>query len=146
MALRYLSSIHKAVRQIGIHFEVPCSALGVSTAEGHLLSYLEGFAPCPISEILRVFGHKPSTMTSMLGRLERAGLVSRETDPEDRRSVRVSLTRNGSAVAGRLNRIVRDLEARIGARVGTRDLKGFRAVMAAVETATGVQVRKERAR
>jgi DNA-binding MarR family transcriptional regulator len=145
MKIRYISPIHRAVRQISIHFEGPCSTLGVSTAEMHLLSYLKSYAPCPISEILRVFGQKPSTMTSMLERLSRGGFVARETDPNDRRSVRVSLTRRGRVVAGRVNRVVRGLEARIDARVGRRDLTGFRAVMAAVEAATGVQVRKERA-
>ena len=146
MEIRYLSPIHKAFRQISIHFEGPCGALGVSPAEGHLLSYLRRYAPCPISEILCVFGQKPSTMTSMLDRLSRGGLVAREMDPGDRRSVRVSLTRKGRVAAGRVNRLVWDLEARIDARVGRRDLMGFRAVIAAVEAATGVQVRKERAR
>ena len=146
MALRYLSPIHRAVRQITIHLERPCAALGVSTVEGHLLSYLKSYAPCPISELVRVFGHKPSTMTSMLERLERGGLVKRALDPEDRRSVRVSLTLKGSAVAGRVNGVVRDLEARIGARVRKRDFMGFQAVMASVEAATGVHVRKERGR
>ena len=146
MEIRYLSPIHKAFRQIAIHFEGPCETLGVSPAEGHLLSYLESYAPCPISEILRVFGKKPSTMTSMLDRLSRGGLVARKTDPGDRRSFTVSLTKRGHAAAGRVNHLVGDLEARIDAGVGRRDLMGFRAVMAAVEAATGVQVRKERAR
>jgi len=141
--LRYLSPIHKAVRQIALYLEPQCAALGVSPAEGHLLSYLRSYAPCPISEIVRVFGIRPSTMTSMLERLDGRGLLTREMDPEDRRSVRVTLTREGKAVAERINRLVRDLESRIGTRVGTSELAGFRSVMGAVEAATGVQVRKE---
>jgi len=143
MALRYLSPIHKATRQISLYLEPQCAELGVSPAEGHLLSYLRSYAPCTIVEILRVFGIRPSTMTSMLERLADRGLLTREPDPEDRRSVRVELTREGKAVAERINRLVRDLEKRIGSHVGTRELAGFRSVMGAVEAATGVRVRKE---
>jgi len=144
MPLRYLSPIHKAVRQITLYLEPQCSELGVSPAEGHLLSYMRAYAPCPIVEILRVFGTRPSTMTSMLERLADRGLVMREPDPDDRRSVLVSLTREGKGVAERIERMLRDLEGRIGTRVGKRELAGFRTVMGAVEAATGVRVRKER--
>ncbi len=144
MPLRYLSPIHKAVREITLYLEPKCSVFGVSPAEGHLLSYLRTYAPCPIVEILRVFGARPSTMTSMLERLSERGLLVREPDLDDRRSVRVSLTREGKAVAGSIERAIRDLEARIGAGVGKQELAGFRSVMSAVQAATGVRVRKER--
>lgn len=144
MALKYLSPIHKAGRQIGLYLEPRCAELGVSTGEGHLLSYLRSYAPCPIAEIVRVFGIRPSTMTSILERLDEKGLLTREVDPEDRRSVRVNLTREGKVAADRINRVVRDLEERIGSRVGRSELEGFRSVMGAVEAATGVQVRKEK--
>ena len=144
MALVYLSPIHKAVRQIALFLEPKCAALGVSPAEGHLMSYLASYAPCPIAEVLRVFGTRPSTMTSMLERLETNGLLTREPDPQDRRSVRVALTREGKVVAERINRLVRDLEHRIGTHVKPDQLKGFRTVLSAVEAATGIEVRKEK--
>jgi MarR family transcriptional regulator, organic hydroperoxide resistance regulator len=144
VALRYLSPIHKATRQISLYLEPQCAALGVSISEGHLLSYLRTYAPCPIVEILRVFGIKPSTMTSILERLAERGLLNREPDPEDRRSVRITLTREGKNIAGRINRMVRDLEGRIGTHVGKHEVAGFQSVMSAVANATGVRVRKER--
>jgi DNA-binding MarR family transcriptional regulator len=132
------------VRQIALYLESKCAALGVTAAEGHLLSYLRSYAPCPITEIVRVFGIRPSTMTSILERLDERGLLTREPDAEDRRSVRISLTREGMVVADRINRLVRDLEERIGKRVRPTQLAGFRSVMGAVEAATGIQVRKEK--
>jgi DNA-binding MarR family transcriptional regulator len=142
--LRYLSPIHKAVREITLFLEPKCAALGVTPAEGHLLSYLRSYAPCPITEIVRVFGIRPSTMTSILERLAERGLLRREPDPDDRRSVRVTLTAEGRTVADHINRLLRDLESRIGEGVGKRELAGFETVMGAVEHATGVRVRKER--
>jgi DNA-binding MarR family transcriptional regulator len=116
----------------------------VSPSEAHLLSYLKSYAPCSISEILRVFGYKPSTMTSMLERLAGQGLIDRDTDPDDRRSVLVSLTAKGRRLATRINDAVQDLEDRIASHVNQREMAGFQAVMAAIGTATQIQVRKER--
>src|SRR6185312_5032597 len=102
----FLSPIHKATRQIAVHLAGPCAEEGVSPAEGHLLSYV----PCSISKILNVFGQKASTATSMLQRLVDRGLIAREADTKDRRSVLVRLTRRGIAAADRLRRRLIQLE------------------------------------
>ena len=144
MALRFLSPLHKASRQITLYLEESCDGWGVSPSESHLLSYLKSYAPCPIAEILRVFGHKPSTMTSMLERLDGDGLIHRDIDPDDRRSILVSLTGKGQRLATRINAAVKDLEDRIASHVNEREMAGFQAVMEAIAKATQIQVRKER--
>jgi DNA-binding MarR family transcriptional regulator len=141
MALTYLSPLHRATRQIGLWFEERLPDL-IGT-EGHMLSYLVPYGPCPVSELVRVFGAKHSTMTSMLDRLEKRGLVERKTNPEDRRSFLVGLTRRGQTAAGKVNALVEELEREIGRHVSARELEGFRAVMKAVEEATQVEVRKK---
>jgi len=132
----FLSPIHKASRQIGLHLTVPCEAAGVSGAEGHLLSYLRSYGPCSIATLLKVFGHKPSTATSMIQRLVDRGLVARSASEEDRRVVMVRLTRKGAAAADRLRRVLVDLEASIRARLSEREIDGFRAVMSAIQSVT----------
>lgn len=139
----FLSPIHKASRQIGLHLAAPCEAEGVSSPEGHLLSYLRSYGPCSVGALLRVFGHKPSTATSMLERLARRGLVTRDVSPEDRRVVVVGVTRKGAALADRLRRSLRELEAAIRARVDGREIDGFQAVMKAIEDATRPDAGKE---
>jgi DNA-binding transcriptional ArsR family regulator len=71
---------------ISLHLEARTRALGVSPAEGHLLTYLRRYAPAPVGELARVFGTKQSTLTSILDRLERDGLLRRAPNPTDRRS------------------------------------------------------------
>lgn len=141
--LRFLSPIHRASRQIGIHLAAQVSSLGLQTVEAHLLSFLRTYAPCPIAEIRRVFGLKGSTLTSMLDRLEERALIAREPTPGDRRSVRIRLTDIGVRVAGEVQRPVEELERRIRAEVEEQDLRGFDRVMEAIARVTGVQVRKE---
>lgn len=142
MALEFLSPLHKASRQISVYLEAHTRALGVSPAEGHLLTYLERYGPVQVGELVRVFGMKQSTLTSMLDRLERAGLVFRETNPDDRRSVLVNVHEDGADLADALNRVLVALEAEIRAHLTDQEMAGFRAVMAAVEEVTRVQLRE----
>jgi len=51
-----------------------------------------GIAPARLAEILRVH---PATLSVALKRLEARGLVERQPDPDDRRSVRLSLSPAG---------------------------------------------------
>lgn len=140
MALNYLSPLHRASRQIGLWFDERLSDL--QGTEAHMLSYLVPYGPCPVSELVRVFGAKHSTMTSILDRLEQRGLVERKTNPSDRRSFLVGLTRKGQTTAAKVNELAAEIEREIGKRVSARELEGFRAVMKAVEEATKVEVRK----
>lgn len=139
--LTFLSPIHKASRQIGLYFEERMAAFEVGPGEGHLLSYLVPYGPSPIAELIRVFGQKQSTMTSMLDRLEALSLVERQVNPNDRRSFVIHVTEKGREVAARLQVIVDELEQAIEGRVKPADIEGFRAVMAAVGAVSGVDVR-----
>lgn len=142
MALEFLSPLHKASRQISMYLEANTKALGVSPLEGHVLTYLRSYAPVPIGELVRVFGVKQSTFTSVLDRMERAGLVRREMNPGDRRSFLIHITAEGRGLSRRLNRLLESLEDDIRKRVGSPDVKGFHAVMGAVEDITRVRLRE----
>ena len=142
MALEFLSPLHKASRQITMYLEDQTRELGVSPLEGHVLTYLRKYAPAPVGELVRVFGVKQSTFTSLLDRLERDGLVRREPNPADRRSFLIHLTERGRELTARLNRLLEKLEDDIRARLRRAEATGFHAVMAAVEDVTQVQVRE----
>jgi DNA-binding MarR family transcriptional regulator len=147
MKLQFVSPIHKATRQIGLRLEIPCAKLGLGTGEGHLISYLQTYGPCPIAELNRVLGYKPSTLTSVLDRLETQGFLRRLPHPQDRRSFLIELTREGRSVAAAIQRMLEALEARIRSKVGRGEIAGFKAVMSAIDQVTGIEVRaKENAK
>lgn len=141
MPLDFLSPLHKASRQISVYLESRTREVGLSPLEGHVLTYLRSYAPTPIGELVQVFGIKQSTFTSLLDRLEKAGYVRREINPEDRRSFLIHISDEGRELAVRLNQCLEALEAEIREHVGARDMKGFQAVMAAVEEVTRVRLR-----
>lgn len=141
MALEFLSPLHKASRQISVYLESRTRELGVSPIEGHVLTYLRSYAPASIRDLVRVFGIKQSTFTSLLDRLEQDGFVRRAINPDDRRSFLIHISDDGMELAARLNRLLKNLEDDIRERVEARDVKGFHAVMGAIEDITRVRLR-----
>ena len=142
MALEFLSPLHKASRQISVYLDAQAGEGGLSSSEGHLLTYLRSYAPASIGELVRVFGIKQSTFTSILDRLEEAGFIRREINRDDRRSFLIHITDEGRERAERSNRLLETFEEEIRRRVSARDVQGFHAVMAAVEEITRVQLRE----
>src|SRR5438477_4620937 len=136
--LRYLSPIHKSSRQVSVHLEQRLEKLRVSPQEGHLLSYLRSYAPCPIAEIVTVFGLRGSTATAVLDRLEERGLAFRRPNPDDRRSFLLDLTAEGKRIAEEVQEHVERLENAIARRVTREDEEGFRNVMKAIDAVTNV--------
>lgn len=142
MQLQFLSPIHKASRQITLYLERATIELGVSPGEGHLLSYLRSYAPCPVSELERVFGHKRSTLTSMLDRLAERDLLTRQINSTDRRSFTIELTPDGRKLAGKLRKVLEALEQDVKDQVNDKQMAGFRSVMQAIADVTNVKVRE----
>jgi MarR family transcriptional regulator, organic hydroperoxide resistance regulator len=142
MPLEFLSPLHKASRQLSVYLEARTQELGVSPIEGHLLTYLKSYAPAPIGELVRVFGLKQSTFTSILDRLESPGFIHREMNPNDRRSFLIHITEDGRKLASRINRILVTLEDDIRTHASPRSVAGFHAVMRAVEEVTQVTLRE----
>jgi len=111
---------------------------GLAPQEGHLLSYLRSYAPCPIADVVTVFGLRGSTATAVLDRMEERGLITRTPNPDDRRSFLLELTAEGRSIAGEVQELVEKLEHSIARRITKDDETGFRNVMAAIEAAANV--------
>ncbi len=67
-------------------------------AQGKILYVLWEFGDLPIVEISKRTGLAKTSLTSMLERMERSGLVMRTADGEDRRRLLVSLTDRARAL------------------------------------------------
>jgi len=70
--------------------------LGLTPSQGRALSALSGAGrPMRMAELAEALHVVPRSATGVVEGLEEAGLVRRGTDPDDRRSVLVSLTERG---------------------------------------------------
>lgn len=71
---------------------------GLTSQQGKLLCVLMP-QPYGMGELSSMLGLAKSSLTGLVDRMERNGLVRRESDPSDTRAVRVALTPQGSALA-----------------------------------------------
>jgi DNA-binding MarR family transcriptional regulator len=71
---------------------------GLTPQQGQLLCVLMA-RPYGMSELGATLGLAKSSLTGLVDRTERHGLVRREPDPQDTRAVRVALTPRGSKLA-----------------------------------------------
>ena len=138
--LKIVSPMHRAMRQMSLHLGEAVRSQGLEGNDGHLLTYVAAYGPCRIAELRRVFGHKPSTLTSLLDRLERRAWIERSIDPEDRRGFLIEATDEGKRVGREARKVVEAFDTRVVARVEARDLTGFRRVLDALEEETQIQL------
>ncbi|MEV4223372.1 MarR family transcriptional regulator [Nonomuraea sp. NPDC049725] len=71
---------------------------GITQQQGQLLCVLMA-QPYGMTELGGVLGLAKSSLTGLVDRTERNGLVERRPDPDDSRAVRVALTRRGARLA-----------------------------------------------
>ena len=135
MALRLIAQLHKATHQVGLYIHRELSEIAISQAEAHVLSFLSARGPCSIADVHRSFGHRRSTLTSILNRLEDRGLIAREIHPDDRRSYLLRLTREGRRLASKARRTLEHLEAGALAGVSEQRVAAFIAVIEAIQAA-----------
>jgi DNA-binding MarR family transcriptional regulator len=119
-------AIHRMTHQLAIALER--GELGVDQPEAHVLSHLAEHDEATVTEIHRTFGHKRSTLTSVLDRLEAKGLVERVVNTADRRSFIIKLTANGRVIARRVQSWMRKLETDIERNLSEEQMEGLDAV------------------
>lgn len=116
---------------------VRLAGLGLNASEINVVANLADGRSRSVGELASDTATRPTTLTSVLDRLERKGHVTRELDPADRRSFRVSLTPEGRGAAGACRAAMGDVERTALSAMKAADLAAFRAVANALaETAT----------
>ena len=75
-----------------------------------------------VIELGKKAGLEPSTMTGLLDRMERDGLVSRTMDPRDRRVLRIYLNETGQNVRDPVLKVIDDVLADVFAGISKEDI------------------------
>jgi MarR family transcriptional regulator, organic hydroperoxide resistance regulator len=106
--------------------------LDLTASEINALANLADREGRTVSQLGAAVGARPTTLTSVLDRLERRGHITRGTRPGDRRSVLIELTDSGRAAAAVITQTLTDLEARALDGLPKQALAGFYAVLDAL--------------
>ncbi len=106
--------------------------LDLNASEINALANLADGRGRTVSQLGAAVGTKPTTLTSVLDRLERRGHITRTTRAGDRRSVLIELTDSGRDTAGVITRAFADIEHRALGALPPAALAGFHAVLDAL--------------
>jgi MarR family transcriptional regulator, organic hydroperoxide resistance regulator len=127
-----IPDIQHATHRIGRHLESALAAVGVDQAEAHILSALAR-GPMTVAVLVEAVGVKRSTLTNILDRLERRGLVAREINPNDRRSFVVRPTRGGERAAKKVAAAFAAVDSKLRKTTTSRERQAFEIVLARLE-------------
>ncbi len=82
-----------------------------------------------VGELGRCAGLEPSTMTGLLDRMARDGLLTREPDPDDRRAHRIHLTDIGRAAEEPVQRVVDGVLRQMTTGIDDEDVTVFKEIL-----------------
>src|ERR1700744_4982 len=108
------------------------AGLRLTAAEINALANLADGRPRTVSELGAATGTRPTTLTSVLDRLQQHGHVTRGPHPGDRRAVLIELTGPGRRAAATIQRTLAGLEHRALAGLPADALAGFHTVLHAL--------------
>lgn len=128
------TTLERGAHLVGRYLDATAGKLGLTQGEAHVLAQLESRGPMPIAALHDEFGHKRSTLTNLLDRLEKRKLLRRELNPNDRRSFMVSLTPQGRRNARQVVEVLDGLDHQLAALVGKSGGESLDRVVAGLET------------
>ena len=129
----YISELHRAVHALGLFIDERFGP-DISQPEALVLVQLRQAGPSTINDVHRRFLHRRSTLTSVLDRLESKDYIARETEPGDRRSTRISLTKEGRKHANAIAKAFERLAA--GVAVDEKTVRLLGATVAATQVSS----------
>lgn len=123
-----LAMAHLAVRaHIGSEFLK--EGIKVTLPQATVLFLLQEKDGRMLSEIGQVIGVDNSAVTGLADRLEKAGYVTREPNPADRRAWHLHITPQGRGEAQKASGVVRKVNAEARAGFSEQEIEGFKSVL-----------------
>ncbi len=89
--------LRRVILGLARQLDTPSIHEGLSPAQASVLAVIVTRGPLGLSELSDIEGIDPARLSWVVGKLETFGLVRREPDPEDDRTVRVEGTPAGDA-------------------------------------------------
>lgn len=122
---------HHAARILEEHL----AGTSLSAGEAVLLTALDA-GPLTMSGVMSALHIKASTATSLVNRLQEAGLVVRSPNPDDKRSLLVGLTPDGREHVRKVLPAFQAVDELLTRAAGPRAVAGHRRLVAALASAS----------
>ena len=128
---RIIYSLTEAQRILMAHLKDRLSAEGltITVVQAGMLFLLGQRDGRTMTELSRLLFTENSSMTRLADRMEKAGLVQRRMDPQDRRTLIISITESGREQAAAAEKIVQGVNEDIKAHLSREELEVFKKVL-----------------
>lgn len=120
-------------RKMTRYYNSQLSAYGITIVQSWVLFYLSANSGSSLKDIAAALQLDSPVVTGLIDRLVKEDLVSREEDPEDRRSLRICLTSRGLEVVQEITPIVIEYNHRISSIVDSDDVPAFERALDVLE-------------
>ncbi len=126
--IRILSNL---IRRKTFDCDNTSSVCGVLGAQGYIIKYLSENLEVDIfqKDIEKRFKVRRSTVTSALNRMEKAGLVKRESVSHDSRLKKISLTEKGLSLHNSIESRIKEVDSSLKSALTEEELDNFFAII-----------------
>jgi len=122
LALTTVGLLNQVARDVRTLLDQEFAALAVTAQQAGVLLHISAGETTP-RRLAELLATDTAGMTRLLDRLQSRGLVRREADPADRRSIRIMLTASGRALIPSIPPIFNRVAARVTEGVAEHDLR-----------------------
>lgn len=136
MTPNLIAALEATVHRVLDHLGRELADLDLTHGEINALFHLTP-DPVPVSALIAATGQRPSTMTGVLARLERRGLLVRERSPDDGRSHLVRPTSTGTTAGDRVRAAFTRLQHDAASAVSPATQRAFLRMLAALDDSAG---------
>lgn len=120
-------------RKMTRYYNNKLAPYGITIVQSWVLFYLFRQKSSSLKEIANAVQLDSPVVTGLVDRLVKEGLVIREEDPEDRRSLKISLTPRGRQVVEEIAPVVAEYNQRIRNIIPDNDAETFERALEALE-------------
>jgi len=120
-------------RKMTRYYNNKLAPYGITIVQSWVLFYLFRQKSSSLKEIANAVQLDSPVVTGLVDRLVKEGLVIREEDPEDRRSLKISLTPRGRQVVEEIAPVVAEYNQRIRSIIPDNDAETFERALEALE-------------
>lgn len=120
-------------RKMARHYNGKLGSYGITIVQSWVLFYLAGHDGSSIKDIAAAVQLDSPVVTGLVDRLVKEGLVIRQDDPQDRRSVKIFLTARGKEIVDEITSTLAEYNHRMKSIIQPEDIPAFERALTALE-------------
>jgi len=129
----YCFRLGAIARKMTRYYNNKLAPYGITIVQSWVLLFLSNHDGSSLKEIAAAVQLDSPVVTGLIDRLVKEDLVVREEDPEDRTSLKISLTPRGREVAEKVHPAVVEYNQRIRSIIAENDVHAFERALEALE-------------